>query len=563
MPLSPLRQPQYYGEANSSTSSLVPLNPLNPIRSSAPSPSPSSSSSSSSIQIDSEDHDGAITSNSNLDSDRQAHDQTRFTTHPFQRSTLTVPTAANSTGTAPPLLPRPLFLSASVMGKQSGSSRLAHLSTSMSGNANVKKPSWKLVASYVTDWVVLLAFAIVAWVLGDIEPLKRPFSLDNETIAFPYKEKETVPVEILYITNGAVPILIVAAVALIFVPGPTVPKGTPRSLIWKRKLWELHTGWLGLILAMCAAMFVTNGLKNMFGKPRPDLISRCKPDLAKKEDFLIGAGLLVTHAICTETDTHMMDDGFRSFPSGHSSSSAAGLIYLSLFIASKFTITIPFVTPAAYPTDASFAAFPSRLPQSPPSRHVLASTSCVDDDNNDSESQAVGNISSHSRAVLAVRRQAAAPPLYLFAIALLPFFGSVFIASSRWFDYRHHAFDIFSGYLIGTLSAILGFRYYHMPISQGAGWSWGPRSVDKAFWAGLGSYSFATDKKRYYIRAGDEEDAIESSGRTFSHNDGTAQDSLSRNGSGMRTDGMSFSPKQPPKSTILEGESTSIQSRAE
>lgn len=419
-----------------------------------------------------------------------------------------------------PLLPRQLILSPSappLTPTGSASHDMAGSYTGKNGaTGSIRNMiSWKLVLSYMLDWAVLAAFAALAILLGDIAPIKRPFSLTNETISFPFTVNETVPVEYLYATNGAVPLVLVAVIALVFVPGPTVPRGTPRRMIWQRRLWELHTGLLGLALAQCAAMFVTNGLKNMFGKPRPDLLSRCQPDMANVDQFKIGMGLLVTHLICTQTDTKMLDDGFRSWPSGHSSSSAAGLIYLSLFIASKFTITIPFVTPwwtgehMTANRDAAVSAFPSRVSSTGLNIGQNRSFGHHCNQHNEFGLDANARVSSHSRVILSLRRQAAAPPLYLFSICLLPLFGAVFIASSRWFDYRHHAFDIFSGFLIGFLAAILGFRYYHMPIAKGAGWAWGPRSVDKAFWAGLGSYSFATAKKEWYIRPGDEEEDLE------------------------------------------------------
>jgi hypothetical protein len=124
-----------------------------------------------------------------------------------------------------------------------------------------------------------------------------------------------------------------------------------------------------------------------------------------------------------------------------------------------------------------------------------------------SDPQTAKRIASHTRAVAAVRLQAAAPPLYLLLIACLPTFGAIFISSSRWFDFRHHAFDIMFGFVIGVVTAVFAFRYYHLPITNGAGWAWGPRSNDKAYWAGVGSYSYATSKIDW-TRAGDEEEAL-------------------------------------------------------
>ena len=50
---------------------------------------------------------------------------------------------------------------------------------------------------------------------------------------------------------------------------------------------------------------------------------------------------LVTVDVCTETDHHTLHDGWRSFPSGHSSFSFSGLGYLSLFLAGQLHVLRP------------------------------------------------------------------------------------------------------------------------------------------------------------------------------------------------------------------------------
>lgn len=70
------------------------------------------------------------------------------------------------------------------------------------------------------------------------------------------------------------------------------------------------------------------------GRARPDLIARCKPKEGTPEHEL------VTYLVCTETDHHTLHDGFRSFPSGHSSFSFAGLGYLSLFVFTNLFYTV-------------------------------------------------------------------------------------------------------------------------------------------------------------------------------------------------------------------------------
>ncbi|KAK1449639.1 PAP2 superfamily protein [Colletotrichum melonis] len=373
-----------------------------------------------------------------------------------------------------------------------------------------------LIGSYVFDWLVLAVVGGIATVLGIVEPNKRPFSVLDPNISFPFTHHETVPMWLAAIIAVAGPIIVIAAVCLILVPGNTVPKGTPKSLIWKRKLWELHVGYLGLALAHVGAFFITNGMKNMFGKPRPDLLSRCQPDLANIQKYIVGGtsanitgltgaagfGQLVSAAICTNTDSHTLNDGFRSYPSGHSSSAAAGLIYLSLFLASKFAVTLPFV--ASDNGADSHSAFPSRIKKAGSGYEEvgLGESGSLNPDS----TTAAKNLAEHNKVVTAVRRQAAAPPIYLLTIVVIPWFASIFIAGSRWFDFRHHGFDILFGYMIGIFTSIFAFRYYHLPITQGAGWAWGPRSHDKAWWSGVGSYSYATDKGDF-IRPGDEEEA--------------------------------------------------------
>ncbi len=96
------------------------------------------------------------------------------------------------------------------------------------------------------------------------------------------------------------------------------------------------------------------------------------------------------------------------------------------------------------------------------------------------------------------------PKQYLLLISVLPSFVALFIAIARWFDFRHHGFDILFGLGIGTVTAFFSFRYYHLPVGRGAGWAWGPRSRDKAFWAGVGSFSYATER----LRPGDEEEGL-------------------------------------------------------
>ena len=92
-----------------------------------------------------------------------------------------------------------------------------------------------------------------------------------------------------------------------------------------------------------------------------------------------------------------------------------------------------------------------------------------------------------------IHSQAAAPPVYLLALAFIPVGTAIYISSTRYSDFKHHGFDIIIGSLMGFLLAWGSFRWYHIPIRRGAGWSWGPRSADKAWGVGLGIQGYAKD----------------------------------------------------------------------
>jgi len=266
------------------------------------------------------------------------------------------------------------------------------------------------------------------------------------------------------------------------VPGSTVPKDTPKSLIWRRKLWEWNTGWMGLGFALAGAFFVTEGLKDLYGKPRPDLLARCDPDLSSINQYIVGglsrqlnlAPIIVDHRICRNQDLSVLHDGFASFPSGHSSFSFSGLLYLTLFLASKFSISIPYLAPSSGSDQYLSSIFTDYHRHQPRRSSPIPSTPT----------------DKQFSQVIPLRNRAAGPPLPAAVLTFIPIATALFITASRWNDNKHHGFDIISGSLIGIFFAWLGFRWYHLPIRRGAGWSWGARTREHSFWIGVGQGSW-------------------------------------------------------------------------
>lgn len=228
----------------------------------------------------------------------------------------------------------------------------------------------------------------------------------------------------------------------------------------KAKIWETHAGWLGLCTGLAVTLFITAGLKDMVGKPRPDLLSRCNPDLSNISKYVVGgfgvnldseAGPLVSSAICQQQDKRLLDDGFASFPSGHSSFSSAGMVYLTLWLCARWSIGIPFLS------------------------------------------------YTHQRRsrMKTAQESTPAPPLWQLAVAFTPVFVALFICSSRYADFHHAGFDIIAGAVLGTVCGWASFRLFHLPLRRSQGLlAWGPRTEYNAFVARAYNENSYEDEER-------------------------------------------------------------------
>ncbi|KAL8902269.1 MAG: hypothetical protein Q9207_004804 [Kuettlingeria erythrocarpa] len=201
----------------------------------------------------------------------------------------------------------------------------------------------RVVITYILDYVIIVVLFVAFYALDAVEPYHQHFALRNYTLQYPYAVKERVPIPLAFVLTFLFPILIIAIYSLL-IDGlfshheqPTARDGhkTFGKYRWKDRLWEFNCGILGLLLSQGAAFVVTGALKNATGKPRPDLIDRCQPKAGSADPLPFG---LSNSSICTQTDHAILKDGFRSFPSGHSSSAFAGLFYLSIYLAAKMHV---------------------------------------------------------------------------------------------------------------------------------------------------------------------------------------------------------------------------------
>jgi len=174
--------------------------------------------------------------------------------------------------------------------------------------------------TYAPDYVGL-ALLLSAYILLVflVEPFHRMFFINNINIQYPHAAVERVPVPWNIAYAGGVPFVCL--------------------IIWlsatKATLHKFHVTILGFLISIFLTLFITDVIKNAVGRPRPDLISRCKPAAGTPKD------VLVTIGVCTETEHHTLHDGWRSFPSGHSSFAFSGLGFIALFFAGQTHVFRP------------------------------------------------------------------------------------------------------------------------------------------------------------------------------------------------------------------------------
>lgn len=240
------------------------------------------------------------------------------------------------------------------------------------------------VVSYAPDWIITILLALLLALTDKAHGFRRQFSLTDTSIQHTYAVSERVPVWLLVVLALIVPIVLQGVF----------------SLAITRSFWDFHASLLGLIVTHALAITMANILKVTVGRPRPDLIDRCQPRAGSMNAAVYG---LSTDAICTNSpNDHLVTDGFRSFPSGHATTSFAGLTFLSLYLAGKL--------------------------------HLFSS-------------------GSKGHAVVSW-------------IVFFPIAAAALIAVSRTMDYRHHATDVIAGGIIGFLTALGVYRLYYPSLKS-------------------------------------------------------------------------------------------------
>lgn len=284
--------------------------------------------------------------------------------------------------------------------------------TTFGNNCNAGMLRWSV------DWiaVLILVFLYRGVMHHRTDGFKRMFSLHDESIKHPFTEHERVPDAAMGFIAFTLPIFSVAAL----------------SCLTKKCAIQLHRGTLGVIMTLVVTGCLTEFLKNLVGRPRPDLLERCKPDLkswtSQPSQYNTS---LVDYTICTTPfNARILQDGFKSFPSGHSSMSFAGLTYLAWYIREILSALVHKWAQQTY----------VEYEEAPTEEHT-----------NDIEAGLIRQ-ESQSPQVLATASVLA---------PLVPLTVATYVAVSRTMDYRHHATDVLAGSLLGFVMATIFFKLYN------------------------------------------------------------------------------------------------------
>lgn len=114
-----------------------------------------------------------------------------------------------------------------------------------------------------------------------------------------------------------------------------------------KSFWDVNNGIIGLIYALETSAAFQVMIKWLIGGLRPHFYDVCRPDptLATQGQFnatgLNGVGYqnyMFTAEICSSGNTEGINNALESFPSGHTTTSFAGFVFLYLYLNAKLKV---------------------------------------------------------------------------------------------------------------------------------------------------------------------------------------------------------------------------------
>ncbi|KAL3512215.1 hypothetical protein ACH5RR_024932 [Cinchona calisaya] len=180
------------------------------------------------------------------------------------------------------------------------------------GGHSLRSHGTKVARVHMHDWLILLLLILIDAGLNFIEPFHHFIGSEMMTdLKYPLKIPDTIPF-------WAVPIFAIIVPIIIFLI----------YYLLRRDVYDLHHATLGILFSVLITAVITDSIKDAVGRPRPDFFWRCFPDGVAV--FKPGNG----DVMCSG-DIKIIKEGYKSFPSGHTSWSFAGLGFLSWYLCGK------------------------------------------------------------------------------------------------------------------------------------------------------------------------------------------------------------------------------------
>lgn len=164
----------------------------------------------------------------------------------------------------------------------------------------IRSHGFTLASTHRHDWLVVILLMALVVLLNLIHPFKRFVGKDMmDDLKYPLKEN-TIPV-------WAVPVYAVLLPIIVFL------------FFYSRRhdVYDLHHATLGILYSVLLTGVITAGTKNAVGRPRPDFFWRCFPDGKDAYDHW---GNVICHGA-----KDILKEGYKSFPSGHTSCKQASI----------------------------------------------------------------------------------------------------------------------------------------------------------------------------------------------------------------------------------------------
>ncbi|EGV65416.1 phosphatidate phosphatase [Yamadazyma tenuis] len=177
----------------------------------------------------------------------------------------------------------------------------------------------KEIKKYAGDWITAGVVAGVFTLYLELAPAHaRQFQINDPKISHSFANPQIINDTKLYLLVFVIPVLILTIVSYL-------KAGT-------RFVKTAHLSILGLFLSFVLTGFLTDLLKIWISRPRPDFMSRCLPKEGTPLDKYVSL------EVCTQTSYFLLNDGLKSCPSGHSSLSMSGALFLCLWLNGQFKL---------------------------------------------------------------------------------------------------------------------------------------------------------------------------------------------------------------------------------